>query len=291
MSTRLGSAQPRIAALRQRADAEYRFAARAAEAASRQQTLAAAAASSQARSAHSAAAALHHDAEKLHLMAAAMARSQEARIVRWLGDPDPVAVRPRLIGVAAAMLGTPSASVTIQSPGVPMGRLSGSDPAGQAACEAEAVAGGGPGTDAWTRGRLRAAAGPQIAAFWPLYAQAVTRLGVRAVVAAPLGPPAGRVGAVCAYYYAPALAEDAEERTFRVAAALARLLLHEPGDLAPLLANDQDFAVIHQAAGMISVQAGCSISDAQHLLAARAYADGMPLAHTAAAVIRGQARF
>jgi hypothetical protein len=108
--------------LRQRADAEYRFAARAAEVASHQETLAAAATSSQARSAYAATAALHRDLEKFHLLAAAMARSQEARMVRWLADPDPDAVRPRLIGVAAAMLGTPSASVTIGSAGMPMAR-------------------------------------------------------------------------------------------------------------------------------------------------------------------------
>ncbi len=241
MTTRLESAQPRIAALRQRADAEHGFAARAAQAASRQEALAAAAASSQARSDHAATAALHRDAEKFHLMVAAMARSQEARMSRWLGDPDPGAVRPRLIGVVAAMLGTPSASVTLQNASLAMARLSGSDPAGQAACEAEIVAGGGPGTDARTQGRLRTAAGPQIAACWPAYAQATARLGVHAVVAAPLGPPAGRIGAVCVYYRTPALAEGAAEQTFRMAAALTRLLLHEASDLAPLLAEDQGF--------------------------------------------------
>jgi hypothetical protein len=290
MSTRTDDGQARIRALRRRAASEQRMAARAAAAASAEEALASSGVAGGAGGVHAAAAAVHRDAEAFHLMVAEMAELQAARMVRWLAGPSPAGTRPRLVAVAAAMLGTPSASVTIWS-GCDRVRLSASDATAKAACECEAITAQGPGTDAWSTGQSCAAAGERIADRWPLYAQAVAALGVRGVVAAPLGPGAAGLGAICAYYRSPAVSSSAVIGAGQVAAALTRLLLHDAVELAPLLAEDYDLAVIQQAVGMVSVQAGCTISQADDLLAARAYADSVPLIQAAATVLSGETRF
>ena len=290
MSTRTDDGQARIRALRRRAASEQRMAARAAAAASAKEALASSGAADGADGMHAATAAVYRDAEALHLMAARMAELQAARMVRWLAGPGPAGTRPRLVAVAASMLGTPSASVTIWSQS-DRARLSGSDATAKAACESEAITAQGPGTDAWSTGRSCATAGEQIADRWPLYAQETAALGVRGVVAAPLGSPEAGLGAICAYYRSPAISSGTVARAGRVAAALTRLLLHDVGELAPLLTEDHDLAVIQQAVGMISVQAGCTGSQAHDLLAARAYAASVPLTQAAAAVLSGETRF
>ena len=58
----------------------------------------------------------------------------------------------------------------------------------------------------------------------------------------------------------------------------------------PLFASTDDLAVIHQAAGMVAVHCGCGVDDAADLIAARAFAEGPPVAEIARQVVRGQAR-
>src|SRR5262249_34871598 len=120
---------------------------------------------------------------------------------------------------------------------------------------------------------------------------AVTELGVQAVLAVPL-PPAGSLGALCAYVRQPAITDHAAAAAGRIAAALARALLQVPcpqdskGDSALRrfgLTDDQ--AVVHQAAGMISARCRCSPGDALALLRARAFADGQPVGQVAHAVV------
>ena len=133
-------------------------------------------------------------------------------------------------------------------------------------------------------------AGPSLCDRWPRYGPAVTELGVQAVLAVPL-PPAGSLGALCAYTPQPAITDNAAAAAGRIAAALARALLQVPylrgnGDSALRrlgLADDQ--AVVHQAAGMVSAHCHCSTGDALALLRARAFADGEPVEQVALAVV------
>lgn len=250
----------------------------------------AAAASGQARAVHVAAAALYRDAEAFHLSVAEMAGSMAARLDGWLSDPDERAPRPRLVTVAAGMLGTPSAAGGLGGTGCAAARMSASDATARAAWEAEAVTGQGPARQAWSAGSRCAAGGRDLAERWPLFAHAAAGLGVRSVVAVPLG---ARLGVVCAYYREPVISGAAAlARAGRVAAALTCVTLRSVQDLGPdLIASPGSRGAVHQAIGMISVQAGCGIEVAYDLLAARAYADGVPLERAAAAVVRGGTRF
>jgi len=51
-----------------------------------------------------------------------------------------------------------------------------------------------------------------------------------------------------------------------------------------------DQAVVHQSAGMVSVHGDCDLDAAEDLLAARAFAAGVPVEEVAAQVIRGETR-
>lgn len=56
----------------------------------------------------------------------------------------------------------------------------------------------------------------------------------------------------------------------------------------PLFGEGDYQAVVHQAAGMISVRYGCGIDDAEAFLRARAFAEGRPAEALAASVLRGE---
>lgn len=265
---------------------------RAGATAARHETLAAAAATEQASGVHAATAALHRDVEALHLAVAGMAESQAARLDRWLSAPEEQAARPRLVVVVADLLGTPSAAAGLRDEGRAEARMSASDAMARAAWEAEALAAQGPGTQAWSAGKPCAATGQDLLDRWPLFAQAAAGLGVRSVVAAPIGLPAARIGAVCGYYRNSISTEVALAMADRVAAAVTRLLLQSAQALGPAtVAFPGDQVVVHHATGMISAQVGCGLGDARDLLTARAYADGVPLAQAAATVMRGETQF
>lgn len=239
---------------------------------------------------HAAAAARHRDAEAVHRSVAQMAETMAARLGKWITDPDEHAARPRLVTVAADMLGTPSVAGGLRGAGRTAARTSASDATARAAWEAEAAMGQGPATHAFCTRKPCAASGQNLANRWPLFAHAVAGLGVGSVVAAPLG---ARLGVVCAYYRDPLISEIAALAVAgHVAAALTRVTLRSAQDLGPdLIASPGDHGAVHQATGMISVQVGCGVDEASLLLAARAYADGRSLAAMATDVISGAVRF
>jgi len=279
--------------LRRNMAIEVRAAAEAASAAARHESLAAVAEAGQLRWLHASAAARHREAEAVHLAAARMARSLQGRKERWLADPEPRAARPRMTAVVADELGTASAAVTLGCEGRGEVGLGVSDVTARVARDAEVLAGQGPASAAWSAGRPCAAAGRELAEHWPLFAPAAAELGVRAAIAAPLGTPAVRLGTICGYYPEPSAAAADLAGAAQIAAALTRLVLNAASmvGLAALFGPEGDLIVVHQAAGMVSAQAGCSIGDAHHLLAVRAYADGADVVQVAARVIDGATRF
>ena len=277
-----------IAAMRGHAETERRLADRAQLAAARQELLAVSAVPGDARRVHADAVAARHNAEALHRLVAEMARARADRLEAWLSDPCWPARRPRMLDVVAEVLGTPSASAILWfGRDGQWSRLSASDSLAQAACEAEILTGQGPSTQAWRTGRSCATAAVDVAARWPLYAHAAP--GAQAVVAAPLGPASGRLGAICAHYPAPGIGPSTVATTNAAAAAVTRLLLHQD-NAGSLLARDTDLTIVYQAVGLISVRADCDLNDARSLLAARAFAAGVTLAEAAAAVLSGDFR-
>ena len=225
-----------------------------------------------------------HRARAVHALAAEIAGLRADGLEAWLRAGDPGVPRPRMVNVLAGLLGTPSvAAVLWFGPDGQWTRLSASDPDGQAAGEAELLTGHGPATQAWQTGRPCAASAAEVAGRWPLYAHAIAGLDPAAVAAAPLGPAEGPLGAICARYQE----STGPEQVSTAAAAVTRLLLHQAGNIGQLLARDASLSAVHRAVGLISVQAGCTPAEAHSLLAAFAFASGIPLARAAEAVLNG----
>jgi hypothetical protein len=193
---------------------------------------------------------------------------------------------------AAAVLGIPSTTIILLDGQRAISVLAASDATARAAHNLEIMLGEGPVHALAGKSTPIRVAGPSLCDRWPRYGPAVTELGVQAVLAVPL-PPAGSLGALCAYTPQPAITDNAAAAAGRIAAALARALATVPpyqryskGDSALLrFGLTDDYAVVHQAAGMVSAHCHCGIDDALALLRARAFADSQPVEQVALAVV------
>lgn len=280
-------ARARIAVLRRQASTERDLASRAASRAAMHETPIQAGGPEEV---HAASAAAHRRAEAIHRTAARIAERHRGDLEQWLSQHAPQARRPRLIDATAEVLGIPGLSAMMRfGAGGQWSRLSATTATAQAAAEAEALTGQGPATDAWLTGTPITAAGTEIAGRWPLYADATGQLDLPAVAAAPLGDPGGHLGAICACLPAAAVTAADQARVSEAAAALTRLLLHQAGNIGQILARDTSLTVIHQATGYITAHTGCTPPEAHSLLQAIAFADAIPLAQAAAAILSGDA--
>jgi len=238
---------------------------------------------------------LHRRVQARHLATARVIELHATWTEEWHNRADAAAARPRFVAAVASWLGMPSATVTLRGSEHVAAVAAASDPTARAANELEILMAEGPVTDATARGTFIAGAGRSLLDWWPRYGPAAAELGVRAVVAAPLGPPETRIGALCAYGSEPVIPVGVAIATDCMAEALTQMILAdvwEPGACqdspAPPVFDEADYrSVIHQAAGMVSVQFDCGVDVAEDLLAARAFADGVPVERIAIQVVCG----
>jgi len=243
------------------------------------------------------AAALQRRIQARHLASARLQDRYADRLRAWLGRPGEPERRPLFIDAVAAAIGMHSATVILLGTQRGEAVIAASDAIARAAHDLEFVLGEGPAHFAVARGRAVQVAGTALCDRWPQYGPEVVRLGVQAVIAVPLRPPA-HLGAVCAYDSQPTISEEAAMAAGAIADALPLTLSQaahdrQPGDSVPALPlfGEADFpAAVHQAAGMVSQQCGCGIADALALLRARAFSAGRPAEEIAADVLRGELR-
>ena len=282
---------------RQRADLERSRAARSAELAAEHDVQALRGPESL-RPLHARLGALHRRMEERHLASAQLHGLLAARLDRWPDGPEE-ALRPAFMAAIASVLGASSALAVLHGQRHGAAVVGASDRTAQAAHDLELVMAEGPTLEAARCGAPVTAAGTALADRWPRYGAAVTELGVHAVAAAPLGLPGAQIGALCALGREPEMGDQAGPAAGRMADAFTRLLLQLAGlprpdedSLGPSLFEGAGYlAVVHQAAGMVSVHCDCSIEDAQDLLAMRAFAEGVPVAEIATQVVTGQTHF
>lgn len=160
--------------------------------------------------------------------------------------------------------------------------------------------GEGPCVDSSTTGRP--ALHPDLArsapARWPAFG--LQAAGIAAVFAFPLQVGAIHVGALDLYRDTPGwLAERDVDEALALAAAATSVLLHlrvptrddqhglGPGPADPVLGR----AEVHQATGMVAVQAAVPLVDALSLLRARAFATDRSVVDVARDVVRRVVRF
>jgi hypothetical protein len=243
-------------------------------------------------------AALYRRMEERHLASAQLHGLVAAKLERLAACPEGT-LRPVFLAAIASELGVSSALAVLHGRRQGAAVIGASDRTAQAAHDLELVMAEGPMLEAARSGVPVRAAGAALADRWPRYGPAVAELGVQAVVAAPLGLPGTRIGALCALGREPVIGEEAALAAGRMADAFTRLLLCPAGPqwpddnpfAAPLSDGTGYLAVVHQAAGMVSVHCNCNIRDAQDLLAMRAFAEGVPVADIAVQVVTGQTRF
>jgi hypothetical protein len=132
---------------------------------------------------------------------------------------------------------------------------------------------------------------------WPLFCEAALKVGICAIFAFPLRVGGIRLGVLDLYRDRPgALTNDEQTESLCFADAAISVLLHlqaQPspnGDQGPI-PMVEDRAEVHQATGIISVQADVPLAQALVLLRARAFAAGRPITALARDVVAGKTHF
>ena len=231
-------------------------------------------------------AAVHRATAACHLTAARLQDDYVNRLTGWArqrGTPKPLFMS----GVAAAC-GTGSASVTLIGASLDQLAMAASDEPSRAAQELEFQLGEGPSRDATRQARPVAAAGAALRERWPGYGPALAGLGVDAVAAVPLSLSVRCVGALAVFDPVQGVADS---DTFgEVAEALTRSMILSPDGDPGLYGAIDAHAQVHQAAGMVSEQLGCPVTDALELIKARAYAESASAHAVAERILRGELR-
>lgn len=227
---------------------------------------------------------IHRGMERRHRAAARMHTDYTDRLTAR-------AAMPTLMAAVATAIGAQHVGLTVLGTDRTEALTMASDSVATEAQDAEFTLGEGPAHDVTSGGAPVVADESMLPARWPHFAPQVARLGVRSVIAAPLTTTNGCFGALTVFDPG---AQDRPVAMLRaVADALVNttLLVEETDAIAvPLLAGVDSRAVVHQAAGMVAVQLGCTATDALAALRARAFAEDRPITALATEVVRRKLR-
>jgi hypothetical protein len=200
----------------------------------------------------------------------------------------------RLCGACPQIVGVSGAGVMLMSGEIPRGSLCTTDGVSELIEEMQYTFGEGPCVDAYQLDQV--VAEPDLAdpaeRRWPAFTPRVLAAGVRAVFAFPLRAGAVRLGALNLYRDTPGLLTGEQHADALVVADVAARWVLEaqagapPGMVAGELEAGADFHfAVHNAAGIVSVQKGISVTEALIRLRAHAFSSDRPLAQVARDVI------
>jgi ANTAR domain len=225
--------------------------------------------------------------ERLGRVAAALA----------VGEEDPSL---SLCMAGAEVVGVRGAGVALMAAGHVLGMMCVSDDVTAALEDVQYSLGQGPCVDAYhaqapiLAGDLADGDGAQ----WPAFCEGALRVGVRAAFGFPLMVRGICIGALNLYHdragdlTGEQLADAAAVSHLAARTVLGWQALAAPGSVAWQLEGvPAHRAVVHQATGMVSVQAGASIDDAPAMLRAYAFAHDRAIGEVAEAVINRTLRF
>jgi hypothetical protein len=213
-----------------------------------------------------------------------------------IGEADP---QHSLCVASAAAIGVAGAGVILMSGGRALGNVCVSDAMTAAVEEVQYTLGEGPCVDAFhTKAPVLA---PDLALadvdLWPGFRVGAATAGVSAVFGFPLLVGSVCFGALNLYNDHPgALSDDQFANALAVAHVASRAVLGwqsvaGPGSLAWQLEHvPMHRAVVHQASGMVSVQASIPVTDAIVMLRAYAFAEDRPISEVAAEIVDGELR-
>lgn len=206
----------------------------------------------------------------------------------------------QLCETATAVLGVDGTGVMLMSGDVAYGSLCTTNEVSELIEELQYSLGEGPCVDAYNYDRV--VAEPDLAdpaaVRWAAFAPPALQVGVRAVFAFPLRVGAVRLGALDLYADRPGrLSDDQHADALVMSDVVASWVLDTQaraplGGVAAALDADADFhLVVHNAAGMVSVQLGVSVAEAILRLRAHAFSHGRPLTNVAEDVVASRLSF
>jgi hypothetical protein len=200
----------------------------------------------------------------------------------------------QLCAVCPRILGVNGAGIMLMSGDIPQGSLGTTDEVSQLIEDLQYTLGEGPCVDAHEQGAVVAEpdlADP-VARRWFAFTPLVLEAGVRAVFGFPLRIGTVRLGALDVYRYrsGPLSGEQHADALVLADMAARWVLAAQAGASADTVAGELaasgDFHfVVHNAAGILSVQLGISVTDALIRLRAHAFAHDRLLADVAQDVV------
>ena len=204
-----------------------------------------------------------------------------------------------LCGVCPGIVGVDGAGVMLMSGEIPRGSLCSSNDVSHLIEELQYTLGEGPCVDAYQQDKV--VAEPDLAdpvtRRWPAFTPPALQAGVRAVFGFPLRAGTVRLGALNLYRDCPGpLSGDQHADALVVADVAARWVLEAQAGasldtVAEELEAGADFHfAVHNAAGMVSVQEGISVTEALIRLRAFAFSSDRLLADVAQDVIARRLR-
>jgi hypothetical protein len=213
-----------------------------------------------------------------------------------IGEADP---QHSLCVASAEAIGVAGAGVILMSGGRALGNVCVSDAMTAAVEEVQYTLGEGPCVDAFHAKAPVLA--PDLALadvnLWPGFRVGAATAGVSAVFGFPLLVGSVCFGALNLYNVHPgALSDNQFANALAVAHVASRAVLGwqsvaGPGSLAWQLEHvPMHRAVVHQASGMVSVQASIPVPDAIVMLRAYAFAEDRPISEVAAEIVDGALR-
>jgi GAF domain len=205
----------------------------------------------------------------------------------------------RLCAACPAMIGVSGAGVMLMSGDIPRGSLCSSDPVSHLIEDLQYTLGEGPCVDAYQQNKvvIEPDLDGSVAGRWPAFSPPALQAGARAVFGFPLRVGTVRLGALNLYRNESGpLTSDQHADALVVAQVAARWVLEAqagapPDKVAQELEVSADFHfAVHNAAGIVSVQAGISVAAALIRLRAYSFSTDRLLADVARDVIARRLR-
>lgn len=206
----------------------------------------------------------------------------------------------RLVAACARAIPVSGVGLVLMTDKGPAGTVAASDGPAKTMEDLQFTLGEGPCVDSIRTGRPvlqddLARSGP---ARWPGFSAGALEAGIRAIFAFPLQVGGIRVGVLDLYRDRPGILSEAElTEALCFADAATAILLHLQaqesldGSDVGAISVVEDRAEVHQASGMVSVEAGVTLAQALVLLRARAFAAERPILDLARDVLDKVVRF
>jgi hypothetical protein len=228
-----------------------------------------------------------------------MAQDALSRVLAELSAAEGPWSAARLCAACLPLAEVDGAGIILMSGDVPRGSVGATGEVSELIEELQFTLGEGPCVDAYQQDRV--VAEPDLAdpvtRRWPAFTPPVLRAGARALFGFPLTIGTVRLGALDLYRARPGpLTGEQHAAALVLAGIAARQVLEAaagapPGMVPTELENGGDFHfVVHNAAGMISVQLGIGVADSLIRMRAYAFSHDRPLTDVALDVVHRKLR-